>query len=100
MKELMQQYTRALRKIDQDSQLAERQVIQEFPHDPDAPGIDRVVINGVMTICALLTERLAKLKEVEDNAKEKKEKLKTKLTFTVQLLADAYDRYTTFMIQK
>jgi len=37
-------------------------------------------------------ERIAKLKEVEDNAKEKKEKLKTKFTLTVQLLADAYDR--------
>ena len=40
----------------------------------------------------LIIERLAKLKEIEDSAKEKKEKLKTKLAFTVQLLADAYDR--------
>lgn len=75
--ELMQQYTRSLNKIDQDSQAAKRQVIQEYPHDPDGP------------------ERLAKLKVIEDNAKEKKEKLKTKLTFTIQLLADAYDRYLT-----
>lgn len=35
----MQQYTRSLNKIDQDSQAAERQVIQEYPHDPDGPGI-------------------------------------------------------------
>ena len=35
----MQQYSRALHKIDQESQTAERQVIQEYPHDPDGPGI-------------------------------------------------------------
>ena len=47
-----------------------------------------------MIICLVMViERLAKLKEIEDNAKGKKEKLKTKLTLTVQLLADAYDRW-------
>lgn len=35
----MQQYTHALHKIDQDSKIAERQVVQDFPHDPDAPGM-------------------------------------------------------------
>lgn len=51
----------------------------------------------------MIIERLAKLKEIEDNAKEKKEKLKSRLSLTVQLLADAYDRWfiitVTFMIQ-
>ena len=42
MKELMQQYANALAKIDQDSQQAERQVIQEFPHDPDGPGTEGI----------------------------------------------------------
>lgn len=80
--ELMQQYANALAKIDQDSQQAERQVIQEFPHDPDGP------------------ERRAKLKEIEDIAKEKREKLNTKFTFTIQLLTDSYDRYLTQQIPK
>ena len=40
----MQQYTRALRKIDQDSQLAETQVVQEFPHDPDGPGTKEIYV--------------------------------------------------------
>lgn len=35
----MQQHLRALHKIDQDRQTAERQVIQEYPHDPDGSGI-------------------------------------------------------------
>ena len=51
----------------------------------------------------MVIERLAKLKEIEDNTKEKKEKLETRLSLTVQLLADAYDRWViiitvTFMI--
>ena len=41
----------------------------------------------------MIIERLAKLKEIEDSAKEKKENLKTRLSLTVQLLADAYDRW-------
>ena len=39
LKDLLQQYSHALHKIDQDSQVAERQVIQNFPHDPEAPGM-------------------------------------------------------------
>lgn len=49
------------------------------------------MINGYKAYYVLI-ERLAKLKVIKDNAKEKKEKLKTKLTSTTQLLADAYDR--------
>lgn len=86
----MQQYTRALHRIDQESQIAERQIIQDFPHDPDGPGT--CSCQWYDYLFTLKIERLAKLKEVEDDAKEKKEKLKAKLTLTVQLLADAYDR--------
>ena len=95
MKELMQQYANALAKIDQDSQQAERQVIQEFPHDQDGPGTEGIhtSIYYYWHVCTLLTERRAKLKEIEDIAKEKREKLNTKFTFTIQLLTDAYDRW-------
>lgn len=54
--------------------------------------VQRVHVPMHIIIYTLPIERLAKIKEIEDSTKEKKEKLKTKLTFTVQLLADAYDR--------
>ena len=38
LKDLLQQYSQALHKIDQDSQVAERRVIQDFSHDPESPG--------------------------------------------------------------
>jgi len=44
VKELMQQYTHAVHKIDQESTLAEQQVIRDFPHDPDGPGLYTTVI--------------------------------------------------------
>ncbi|XP_065912286.1 uncharacterized protein [Dysidea avara] len=75
--ELKQQYAQAQHRINQEARAEEQKVIQDFPHDPDAP------------------ERLVRLKEIEDIATAKKESLKTKLQVTVQMLADAYDRYLT-----
>ena len=48
----MQQYSRALHKVDQDRQTAERQVIQEYPHDPDGSGIMESIMLSICSIIA------------------------------------------------
>lgn len=54
--------------------------------------VESVYIITNVVLFGHILERLARLKEVEDKTNEKKEELKAKLTLTVQLLADAYDR--------
>jgi len=91
LKELKQQYAQAQHRINQEARAAEQKVIQDFPHDPDAPGLCIPVHTILITISTQL-ERLVRLKEIEDLSAAKKESLKTKLQATVQMLADAYDR--------
>jgi len=92
VKELKQQYAQAQHRINQEACAAEQKVIQDFPHDPDAPGLRTLLYVILVTISTNYVERLARLKEIEDLAAAKKESLQTKLQVTVQMLADAYDR--------
>lgn len=39
LKELKQQYAKAQSNIEQEARASEQKVIQDFPHDPDAPGM-------------------------------------------------------------